>query len=164
MPRRKNAVVHVSRSGDEFKCRQVSRERRDVPDVTAFQLRDELRIYVLIADAVGNDVEAGVHQALSIGEMEEVRGYSQIALVCLVNQRSIHVGAHVVRAAVEPRLDEIYALRVTLGHQRARLFRRRADGARAPMQTAAPGRAAPLCSRRSRARFRHRHRRARTRW
>ena len=71
-------------------------------------------IDVLIADAVGDDVEPGVHERFGICQIEEVRCHSQVALVRFIDQRGVGLRRHVVRVAVHPGLDDVNACGMTL--------------------------------------------------
>ena len=83
---------------------------------------DKGRVHIAVADAVGNDVETGLHHSLRIGETEEMGRDLESTPVSFVDERGVDLWWHVVLAAVEPRLDEEHTLRLTLGHQPPRVF------------------------------------------
>ena len=74
-----------------------------------------------------DEVGAGREQRLRVGEIEEVSGDAESALVSLVDDGAIHLGRHLLRGAevvVDTDLDDVDFLRGDSGHLRARLVRR----------------------------------------
>ena len=88
----KERIGQIIRRARVLEYRKVARQRRDIPDIPAFELSDERRIDILIANAVRDDIEAGAHEPFRVCEVEEVRRDSEVALVRFVDQRRVGFG------------------------------------------------------------------------
>ncbi len=86
---------------------QIACERRDVGNVLLLDLRNQLRIDVLVAHAVRNHVDVRIEEAMRILQVVEMRCDPKSPLVRLIDQRAVHRRRRVVGAAGDVDLDDV---------------------------------------------------------
>ena len=100
-----------------------------LPGAVLFHRGDQARIHVLIANAVCQAVDAVLHQLLRIGQVKDVGGNRQMALVGSVDDGFGYLVRHLLLGAqmiVHPELDDIDAF-FRLGLDSRVRFRRSGD-------------------------------------
>ena len=90
--------------------RDLAHQGRADADAAVGQQVDQFLVDVEVADAVGDEVGAGLQQPLGVVEVVEVRGQLQAALVGRVDDRPVDFRRHLLGGAevvVDPDLDEV---------------------------------------------------------